>query len=260
MGVVEGVFNAAVLERKAYWDEFRKRHAKAFAFLYNILYRPYKFQRRLHYGRIYRTFRDFTMISKHGFAGNLNLCDRFRHVEGSVVECGTWRGGMIAGIACLFHDSRHYCLYDSYEGLPPASEFDIDRWGQSAGDLQQKKDKSLSNNNAADISYAQKAMSMVGVRNVHICKGWFKDTLPKYDFGPIAILRADGDFYESTIDTLENLFDYVAEGGLILFDDYYYWDGCAKALHEFLSKHGLSEKICQSPEGYAYIVKRQKLH
>ena len=99
-------------------------------------------------------------------------------------------------------------------------------------------------------------MELSGARNVHIRKGWFNQTLPQYSGPPIAILRADGDWYESTIDTLTNLYPHVVKGGLIIFDDYYYWDGCAKAVHDFLSKKDLRDRIYQCNDLYAYIVKQ----
>ena len=70
------------------------------------------------------------------------------------------------------------------------------------------------------------------------------------------MLRLDGDWYESTICILENLYDKVAANGLILIDDYYDWDGCSRAVHDFLSDQKLPERIRQSRYGgVAYIVK-----
>jgi hypothetical protein len=60
------------------------------------------------------------MEAKESYRDNLALCDSVRHIAGAVVECGTWKGGMIAGMASLLGPQRHYYLYGSYEGLPPA--------------------------------------------------------------------------------------------------------------------------------------------
>ena len=54
------------------------------------------------------------------YIANLVLSGRAAGVPGAIVECGTWKGGMIAGIASLLGASREYYLYDSFEGLPPA--------------------------------------------------------------------------------------------------------------------------------------------
>ena len=89
-------------------------------------------------------------------------------------------------------------------------------------------------------------------------KGWFQDTLPQFEpERPISVLRLDGDWYEPTVCILDNLFDRVMQGGLIMIDDYYDWDGCTRGVHHFLSKRKLTEHIRQSRNGgFAYILKR----
>ena len=191
------------------------------------------------------------MLSRRDYVSNLSLCEEFRHLRGAVVECGTWKGGMIAGIATLFDDDRDYYLFDSFEGLPIAQDIDKDRWGQLAKTWQAKSRTNL----RAEESFAQRAMLLSGTRNVHIIKGWFNETLPKYSGHPIAILRADGDWYESTMDILINLYPYVVKDGLIILDDYYYWEGCAKAVHDFLSTNQLRDKIYQFKNLYAGLIK-----
>ena len=71
-----------------------------------------------------------------------------------------------------------------------------------------------------------------------IHKGWFNTTLTAFQAEDgIAILRLDADWYDSTIECLEHLFPQVNGGGLILIDDYYTWEGCSKAVHDYLSRH-----------------------
>ena len=251
MNTIDRLYRTTVIDKRAKWEDFRKNHEKLFGLVYATCYRPYKVYRHHQYKDAYKKFKDFTMLQEYGYTGNLALCDQFRHINGSVVECGTWKGGMIAGIASIFNDDRHYCLYDSFEGLPPAVDIDIDRYGRPAKELQKTRINWL----AISESTARQAMELSGANNVHIHKGWFNETLPDYNYGPIAILRADGDFYESTMDIFTNLHKHVVKDGLIIIDDYYYWDGCAKAVHDFLSNNQLSDKIRQCPTSYAYIIK-----
>ena len=75
---------------------------------------------KIKYGYIYNLFRDFTMIPPRFYKINLKLARSFSHITGSVVECGVWRGGMIAGIAKLFNDERSYYLFDSFDFLGQA--------------------------------------------------------------------------------------------------------------------------------------------
>ena len=104
--------------------------------------------------------------------------------------------------------------------------------------------------------HASEAMKLSGAKRVTIIKGWFSETLSSYDGGPIAILRLDGDFYASVMDSLVNLWPHVVTGGLIILDDYYTWGGCTRAVHDFLSQNELNEPIQQFHETYAFIIKQ----
>ena len=237
-------------------DAFKRAHPRTFAALSGA-YRLVKGARYLRYLLLYNRYKAYTMLHRENFANNLALCDCFRHIPGAVVECGTWKGGMSAGMATSLGPDRHYYLYDSYEGLPPATAHDTDHYGQSGIEWQQrqlaKQGTAPDSNNRAAIEDARAAMKLSGAPHVTITKGWFADTLPTYTGGPIAILRCDGDWYESTRDTLVALYPHVVSGGVIILDDYHYWDGCAKAVHEFLLEHGGSVREFG---GYAYIWKR----
>src|SRR6266481_8283397 len=80
---------------------------------------------RLVYRAIYRKYRAYTQIHEAKYVDNLDLCARFKSVRGCVVECGVWRGGMSAGMADVLGADRQYFLFDSFEGMPPASK-DLD--------------------------------------------------------------------------------------------------------------------------------------
>ena len=110
-------------------------------------------------------------------------------------------------------------------------------------------------NCSADQRFAESAMSLTGSTKYHIIKGWFEDTLPTSNVPPIALLRLDGDWYDSTLCCLENLFPHVVLNGMIIIDDYYMWDGCARAVHDYLSVNKLAVRIRSSREGVCYIKK-----
>jgi hypothetical protein len=80
---------------------------------------------------------------------------------------------------------------------------------------------------------------------VKFLKGWFSETLPTAPIGKLALLRLDGDLYESTRDALVNLYDKISTGGYIIIDDYNSWKGCHVAVDEFREKRGIAEKITQ---------------
>src|SRR5438105_2953176 len=73
--------------------------------------------------RVYRQYREFTMIPGFIYCSNLLLCEEQAPSTGCIVEAGVWRGGMSAGLADILPGRVHY-LFDSFEGLPPVQEID----------------------------------------------------------------------------------------------------------------------------------------
>ena len=204
---------------------------------------------RRRYRAIYRKYKEFTMIPESTYVGNLRLAAKAAEIQGSIVECGTWRGGMIAGIADVLGPGRRYYLFDSFEGLPPAKEID----GPAALAWQANtKGPDYFDNCAATEQEARAAMSLSGAKDYQIVKGWFHETLPRASMAqPIALLRMDGDWYESTKCILDNLAPSVARGGLIIVDDYYLWDGCTQAVNEAAA---MRKWRIQQYDGICYIV------
>jgi len=220
----------------------------------NDLKRLYK-ERKL--PRVYRKYADHTMVPEDSYVRNLALAEKVRHVEGCVVECGVWRGGMIAGIADVLGDGREYYLFDSFEGLPPAKAIDgreLQAW-QAATTA-----PGYYNNCQASAEEAEAAMRKSLARRYSLVKGWFEETVPRFKPNQqIAILRLDGDLYDSTMICLRYLYFYVAEGGIIIIDDYQAWDGCAHAVHEFLANftgNNARPRLQQYDNDIIFLVKR----
>jgi O-methyltransferase len=216
-------------------------------------------RRRLRSGfrEIYRKFHDYTMVHEANYVNNLELCFEFRQIPGCVAECGVWRGGMSAGMAQVLGADRQYLLFDSFEGLPPARE-ELD--GASAVAWQSDPKAPFHHNNCtAAEAEAAAAMKLSGVPSFSLVKGWFNETLPRFVLPcNIAVLRLDGDWYESTRVCLENLYPHVAPGGVVILDDYYAWDGCTRAVNEFLA--GIASpnavpKLRQFRDSVAYFIK-----
>jgi len=187
-------------------------------------------------------------------------------IPGEFVECGVWQGGCSAAIKLaeqvvpLNAHQRQLHLFDSFEGLPPVQPID----GPMACEWQQAVDASIYYDNcAANLELVQKNFAHLGLLNDSVCfhKGWFENTIPAFvenhaDF-KISLLRLDGDWYESTKVCLDYLYPLVSEKGVIIIDDYYAWDGCAVAVHEYLGKHRLNHRIRSLPDfSSAYILKQ----
>jgi O-methyltransferase len=193
------------------------------------------------------------MIPKNTYMRNLMLAKSYSGVPGAVIECGVYKGGMIAGIAELLGDTREYWLFDSFEGLPEAKPVD----GERARTWQKNEQHpGYFDNCAADSSFAEAALLKSGVNNYHICEDWFENSLPNLDEGlEISILRLDGDWYESTKTCLENMYPRVVPGGIVIIDDYYSWEGCRKAVHDYLSENHLSCAIQRFDNDVYFILK-----
>lgn len=214
-------------------------------------------KRKLVFKGYYKSFADFTMIPEDVYVDNLLLIDDFinESITGDVVECGVWRGGMTAGIATMIGKGRKYYLFDSFEGLPEAKNID----GDSA--IAWQNDVTSPNyydNCAAEEKYSRELLSSLNVE-YEIYKGWFDQTLPTFTpSNEIAILRLDADWYESTMICFKELYSKVAFNGIIIIDDYYVWDGCARAVHDFLSSINSASRIQSFNDKICFIIKKDK--
>jgi O-methyltransferase len=212
---------------------------------------------RASFREIYRKFRTYTMIHEAKYVNNLELCFEYKAIPGCVIECGVWRGGMSAGMVQVLGLDRRYFLFDSFEGLPPAQEH-VD--GTAAIVWQSKTDSpTYYNNCGAPEEEAAAAMKLSGATSFSLVKGWFNETLPRFTPpSEIAVLRLDGDWYDSTRVCLDNLYPHVAPGGIVVIDDYYNWEGCARAVNEFLAgiaSTNLVPRLRQFHDRAAYLIK-----
>jgi len=205
------------------------------------------------YESLYEKYKQFTMVPKDWYVQNLALCNQYKDIPGTYIECGTWRGGMSAGIAEVLSPEKEIHLFDSFEGLPKAQEID----GDAALKWQSNTDDPLYYENCkAERKFAEEAMRLASRPNAQIHQGWFDQTLPTFTKGPIAILRLDADWYDSTMLCLDQLFPYVVKGGIVIIDDYYTWDGCSRAVHNYLSRGQQSSRISQWRDRIPYIIKK----
>lgn len=200
--------------------------------------------------RLHRRLSDLTMVPRRAFIDNVLLTRQAAPAEGDLVECGTWRGGLSAAMAWAL-PGRHSVLFDSFEGLPDAQPID----GPDA--VRYSTQERGYDNCRAGEAWAAQAMARVGQPDAEIIKGWFSATVPVWakQQRPIAVLRLDGDWYDSTILCLEHLWPLVSPGGLVIIDDYYTWDGCSKAVHDHLSRIQAAERIECSAHRVAYLVR-----
>jgi hypothetical protein len=204
---------------------------------------------------ICRKYNGNSLVHEAKYVRNLELVHGFRNIRGCVVECGVWRGGMMAGIADLLGEDRDYFLFDSFQGMPPAREID----GPAALAWETNTDSPVYYDNCvASEDEAAATMKRSRAKRVSLVKGWFSDTVPTFKPpSEIAVLRLDGDWYDSTRVCLEHLVPFVADHGVVIIDDYYEFDGCARAVNEYLLSGGSQSvmRLRQFRNLIAYFIK-----
>jgi hypothetical protein len=174
---------------------------------------------------------------------NLQMCVEsviVENVPGDVIETGVWRGGgsifMKAILASYGIIDRTVWVADSFAGLPRP---DPDKYPEDAGDIHHTI-KML----AVSCEQVKNNFAKYGLLDdkVKFLQGWFKDTLPSAPIKALAIIRLDGDMYESTMDGLKNLYPKLSKGGYIIIDDYVL-PPCRKAVYDYRNSHGITDDI-----------------
>ena len=183
-------------------------------------------------------------------------------LDGAFVECGVWRGGCAGIMADIAHEEgegRRTWLFDSFEGLPEPSALDGQEAtayasGRQSGELEAID---MCVGPIEDVRELLHTRLRVPERQVEYVKGWFQDTVeaaaPR--IGPVAMLRLDGDWYDSTMVCLTHLYDLVVEGGFVVIDDYGHWEGCRRAVDEFLADREIEVALHEIDYTGRYFVK-----
>lgn len=161
-------------------------------------------------------------------------------IPGDVIETGVWRGGatvfMRAHLAAHGVADRTVWVADSFAGLPkPEVKEDI------GYDLSKRHHPIL----AIDQDRVRALFERYDLLDdqVRFLPGWFRDTLPTAPIKQLALLRLDGDLYESTMDALLALYDKVSPGGFIIVDDYGALPPCRQAVEDFRATRGIEAPL-----------------
>jgi hypothetical protein len=192
-----------------------------------------------------------TMIGRKRL-DNLHFClDAVRQdgVPGDLIETGVWRGGstifMRGHLEAYGIRDKTVWVADSFEGLPEST------WSQDQGvDLSARTVPFL----AIGLEEVQALFRRYELLDdqVRFLKGWFRDTLHQAPITKLAILRLDGDLYESTMDALTALYDKVSPGGFVIVDDYYTNPTCLAALHDFRAARGITTEMIRIDDDAVY--------
>lgn len=174
---------------------------------------------------------------------NLQMCveDALqKKVPGDLIETGVWRGGatifMRAILKAYGVTDRRVWVADSFQGLPPP---DPERYPADAGDkLHQATFLCV------PIAQVQANFERYGLLDEQVCfvEGYFKETLSRAPIKQLAVMRLDGDMYESTIEALTALYPKLSTGGYVIIDDYIL-EGCRKAVTDYRAAQAITDEI-----------------
>jgi hypothetical protein len=201
---------------------------------------------------ICRTVAPYTMTSKERI---ISLIRAVQYVEqygipGAFVECGVWRGGSMMAIARTLlaagSGDRNLFLFDTYSGMPEASDSDVDVSGRSGAALLEELRKLTTEEQATNQIIARCPIEDVRANllstgypkdRLHFVEGRVENTIPRDAPDQIAVLRLDTDWYESTRHELVHLFPRLSRHGVLIIDDYGHWRGARLAADEFFRQN-----------------------
>ena len=164
-------------------------------------------------------------------------------IPGDLIETGVWRGGACILMRAVLHaynvTDRRVWVADSFEGVPaPNSQ----KYPEDTG-----SDYHTFHELSVPLETVRNNIRKYGLLDDQIVflKGWFKDTLPAAPIKSLALLRLDGDLYESTIVSLNALYKKLSPSGYVIVDDYHVVPGCKAAIHDFLASAQIAPRICE---------------
>ncbi len=165
-----------------------------------------------------------------------------RGVPGDLIEAGVWRGGAVilmrAVLAASGDTTRRVWAADSFEGLPAP---DPARYPADAGLEFFATVPQL----AVGVEEVKANLARYDLLDdrVGFLVGWFKDTLPEAPIDRLAVVRIDGDLYESTMDAISALYPKLSVGGYVIVDDYNDIRACRQAVSDYRVANGITDKI-----------------
>ena len=183
-----------------------------------------------------------TMIGRKRLDNIEALMDRVvaDGVAGDVIETGVWRGGatifMRGYLAAQGIGDRTVWVADSFAGLPPPA-------------MKQDQGFDFSRNVHPILAISRSDVEELFRRydlldgQVKFLEGWFSETLPRAPVERLALMRLDGDLYESTMDGLVHLYPKLSVGGFVIVDDYGVLEPCRAAVNDYRAREGIDDPI-----------------
>jgi hypothetical protein len=171
-----------------------------------------------------------------------------RQIPGDLIETGVWRGGttifMRGMLKALGSTDRRVWVADSFQGLPEPDAEKFPAEAKAHASTTMTKTYKHFAVPRADVEANFKVFDLLD-EQVRFLEGWFEDTLPTAPIDRLAVIRLDGDYYQSTMDALTSLYDRLSPGGYVVVDDYGEdrWTYCRRAVDDFRRARGLTGEL-----------------
>ena len=174
-----------------------------------------------------------TKVSLERFKTIIRHADNIKSLEGDVIECGVWKGGMGMFLKQIFSNKKIW-LADSFSGFQDSDkakyifEGERHRLGNMAVPYDFVINEFIKNN--------------IDINNINFLVGYVNDVLPTADIQKLGLLRIDVDAYSATKEVLDHLYDKIVTGGYIIFDDTCLVE-TRHAIHDFFTAHKIEIKL-----------------
>ena len=190
----------------------------------------------------------FTSSQLQTFTYFSEFFELIKGVPGDVIEVGFGRGNSYLCLLTLASRSNRKLIgFDSFQGFPEATHYDKSIRNPQKGEWSVRTLEEATN----QVEYFDK----LSKSEWRLVKGFLEESLPNYtESNPLALLHIDVDLYSGHKAALEKFFPILAEGGLVVFDDYgeESWPGATHAVDEYF----MNTKWIIQKNDYKYFVKK----
>lgn len=191
-----------------------------------------------------------------------------RDLPGALAECGVWRGGSVLAMVLTLQElgvtDRHLYLFDTFEGMTEPSDHDVSPFSRSALEIWREAERANTRPWAGyfdphvfNEESVRELILSTGYDSdkVHFVRGPVQDTLPEHAPDTLALLRLDTDWYESTRHELVHLYPRLVDGGVLIVDDYGFWEGARRAVDEYFDTKAAPLLLTRSDHSGRMAVK-----
>jgi len=190
----------------------------------------------------------YTMVGSDRLRNLVDCVSRINMagIQGDVVECGVCDGGSSALMAKYMGNNRHIWMYDSFQGMPETTERDGNEAREFEGSC------------VGSVENVHRALAALGIKeeSYRIIEGWFEESFVNHPLPEkVALLHCDADWYDSVLLVLNTFYDRIPDGGVIVLDDFGYWEGCREAFYDFCFAKGIKPLLERAGHSQAFWIK-----